>query len=408
MAHGANPKISVLFYNLYTEMGGGEVAVFNLIKEIDRSKFLPVMMFNRDGEFVRRVESIGIATIILPYETVMLSLLIDPRRMWRAMKASYAIYLFVKRNSVQVIHCSDVLSLLLVAAAAIRFQIPVVFNVIFFYEQLRIWALNILALFLVDKIVTNSFLVKNDLEGKTFFLKNKMNVAYHGVDLSLFTPRRAEEEHRLRQELRLDSSTLVVGMVGRFEPSKGHVIFLRAASLVVRQRSDVRFVAIGSVLFQDVFPFFKECYEQTLLLWHELNLEKQVTFLPHRTDMPEVMRDLDLLVVPSLVEGFGLVVPEALASGVPVVAGNTVGALEVVRDLPDVYVAERGNPTAFAECIQKALNTSSRKNRSSIRNAAEPVLNNLRWQEYARRMERIYASLAEFKNPPSFTTTELN
>ncbi len=390
-----NPKTTILFINLYTEMGGGEVALFHLLKELDRTRFYPVMMFNRNGEFVEKVESIGVATVILPYESVMLSLLIEPRHIWRTMKASREVYAFVRQHPVQIIHCSDVLSLLLISVTAIRFRIPVVYSVIFTYERIRIWLLNLLALFLIDLIVTNSHTIRNDLERKTIFLKKRMTVAYHGVDVSLFTPRRPGEENLLRRELGIDTEVMLVAMVGRFEPSKGHAIFLRAASQIAAQRENIYFVVIGGVLFQDVFPFFGNYHEEIIRLWHDLKLERRLVFIPHRSDIPEVMRSLDLLVMPSVYEGFGLVVLEALASGVPVVASRSVGALEVVHDVSAVYVAEPSDPDSFAHKILEAIDASAGKDPVSVRNGAETVLNGLQWQGYARRMEDIYSSLTE-------------
>lgn len=399
MAHEMEPKTAILFINLYAEMGGGEVAIYNQLKSLDRARFRPVMMFNRHGAFVEQIESLGVETVFLAYETVMLSRLVHPARLWRLFVASGKMYGYVKRNRTDVIHCSDVLSLLLIAVSVLRFRIAVLYSVIFFYERARMIVFNVLAIILVRSIVTNSSLVREDLLRGTLFIARKILTVYPGVDMSTFRPRRDSETKEFRNELRVPSEAKLICMVGRYDPWKGHKIFLEAASLVSRERRDVMFVIIGGALFADVFPFFKDYYNDVVEYAHQRELKDIVIFLPHRDDIPEVMRSLDVLVLPSISEPFGLLVLEALASGVPVVVSRTVGALEVVRDVPGVYVAERADPDSFADRIIEALDASAEKDTAPARRAVETVLNKLSWNEHARRMERIYASLEEPVTP---------
>ena len=256
------------------------------------------------------------------------------------MKASGRINEFLKQHPVDLIHCSDVLALLLIAFPAMRARIPVLYNVIFYYEWPRRIVFNILALFLVKKIATNSRAVSEDVKRKTFFLSHKIGTIYMGVDAELFRPMRNGEVNLLRHELGLDPEMKLVGMVGRYDPSKGHKIFLQAASIISRSRRDVKFIVIGGLLFADVFPLFESYRQEVMEFCHRAGLGGDVVFLPHREDMPEVIRSLDVFVLPSINEGFGLVVLEAIASGVPVVASRGVGALEPVGDLESVFPAE--------------------------------------------------------------------
>src|SRR6516162_1249963 len=136
-------KTTVLFINLYAEMGGGEVAVYELLKGLDRSRFHPIMMFNRRGPFVDKVESIGVDTVLIPFRTVMLKSLVSPKILLETVRASRSISRYLKGQAVHVIHCSDVLALILIAAPVVRLRIPVVYNMIFFYEWMRMVAFNI-------------------------------------------------------------------------------------------------------------------------------------------------------------------------------------------------------------------------------------------------------------------------
>ena len=393
MAGRSQTRRCIAFVNLYTEMGGGEYAVYNLIKELDKTRFRPIMLFSQRGSFVEKIESLGVETAVLPYQAVMLKRLANPLVFWKTMKASREVYRVLKHEEVALVHCSDVLALVLVAFPVLRLRLPVVYSVIFLYEWSRIVLFNLFALMVVDRIVANSHVVERDLARRTFFLSKKIETVYNGVDASLFRTLQDGERNVLREELNLDPHTRLVGMVGRFDPAKGHPIFLNAAACVLETRSDVAFVIIGGLLNADAIPPFRQYYREVMLAHERLGLGDRVRFLEHRDDMPDVMRSLDLLVCPSVSEGFGLVILEGLASGIPVVVSRAVGALEVVRDAPGVHVAEIADPHSFADRIAETLDASAAEVVVPIRKSADRILLKCSWHEYARRIERLYASL---------------
>src|SRR5467141_275035 len=382
-------KKKVLFMNLYTEMGGGEYAVYYLVKELDKSRFHPIMLFNKRGTFVEKIESLGVETSIVPFPAVMLKKLIAPNVLWKTMKASRELRRFLQKKEVDVIHCSDVLTLLLIALPAARCRIPVIYSVIFFYEPARMILLNVLGLLAVKRIIANSTVVKEDLLRRTVLLSKKVETLYQGVDTDQFRPSRNGEAKKLRHELRVEPGTKLVGMVGRFDPSKGHKIFLRAAAAVLQKRKDIRFVIVGGLLNEDVIPSLRRYLDSVIRHAEELDLGNHLVFLSHRDDAPEVIRSLDVLVCASVSEGFGLTVLEGLASGVPVVVSRSTGALEVVAGMAGVFVAETGDPASFATRIHEAL--VERKNPAVELQAAarQGKFKDLSWHGYAKRVEKL-------------------
>ena len=106
------------------------------------------------------------------------------------------------------------------------------------------------------------------------------------------------------------------------------------------------------------------------------------------------MRSLDLLVCPSLYEGFGLVVLEALASGIPVVASRSVGALEIVHDLPGVFVSEPADEQSLAKAMLSAINFVDQTNQNKMDdhgfNKTLDTVKQFEWSYYREQMEQIY------------------
>ena len=392
MSRDANKKITIVFINLYTEMGGGEIALFHLLKELDTSRFLPVMVFHRRGPFVEKVESLGVMTAIVPFKVVMLRELIRPGVFMETLRSGRALHRIVQEVRADVIHCSDVLSLILLARSVRRERLPVVYSVIFFYEWTRRIAFNILALVFVKKILANSNAVAQDLQRRSFFLRERTSVVHPGVDMDQFRPAVVGEANLLRKQYSIPEDVAIIGMLARFEPAKGHIVLLRAASRLIRDGRKVQFVIVGGVMIDDVIPTLREYQALVMSTARELGVEQHVTFLPHQDNVADIIRGFDLLAVPSISEAFGLVVLEALASGIPVVVSKTVGAMEVVGDTPGVFAVEPGDASSLERGINAALEYVHSKSAVNPR-VAYPISRKFTWKNYASGATEIYASL---------------
>ncbi len=150
--------------------------------------------------------------------------------------------------------------------------------------------------------------------------RDRIRFIPRGVDLERFKFNPIDET-RQKTEYR-------IGVVGRITPIKGHAFFLQAIARVVRIFPKVKVLIVGDA------PKSKPEYKENLkTLIRKLNIEKFVEFLGSRHDMPEVMSNLDLLVLPSVgQEAFGRVIIEAGAAGVPVISGRIGGAVDIIED----------------------------------------------------------------------------
>ena len=120
----------------------------------------------------------------------------------------------------------------------------------------------------------------------------------------------------------IDRDKVVVGMVACFKPQKSPVDFVKVAAGVLEQRDDVHFVMIGD-------GELREDIENKIA---ESGIGDDITLLGWRRDMPEVYRNLDVLVLTSLWEGLPRVFAEAMANELPIVATNVDGASEAIID----------------------------------------------------------------------------
>ena len=138
-----------------------------------------------------------------------------------------------------------------------------------------------------------------------------------------------------------------LGTVALFRPRKGTEVLLEAMALLRGEGLPVRLVAIG--------PFESEDYQRALQTRaKELEVEEHVEWTGFTRDVNAELARCDLLVLPSLFgEGLPMVVLEAMAAGVPVVATEVEGVPEAVRDGIDGVLAPPGDPAALAGAIRR-------------------------------------------------------
>ncbi len=386
----ADDKIKkILFINLYVEMGGGEYSILNLFKGLDRNKFYPVMLFNKRGPFTEKVESMGIETVVIPFQSVDLKRLFSPKIFFRNIKASIQIYKYIRSNHIDIVQCSDVLALLMIIPAKILLRIPIIYSIIFYYEWIRLMLFNLIAVFFVRKIITNSKAVNNYLSANSMFLNDKTSVVYNGIDIATVAEKSCAE-NILRREFNISQDKKLLGMISRFDIWKGHKIFLKAASILQDKRNDLEFFIIGGYLNRSEVPSIQKYYDEVMGLYNEL--KSKVRFVPHRDDIYGIMKDLDIFVCPSNSEPFGLVILEAMAAGVPVVAADSGGPLEIIENNKDGKFFKTDDAHSLAETIEYYLDNKNIRN-SILENARNKIQNDFNVRQYVNNMTEIYRSV---------------
>ncbi len=176
-----------------------------------------------------------------------------------------------------------------------------------------------------------------------------------------------------------------IGIIGRITPLKGHTYFIKAVAKVSRVIPKLRILIIGDV------PPEKEGYKQQLkLLIMRLGLERFVEFLGYRDDIPEILSNLDLLVLATTTpEAFGRVIIEAGANGVPVVATKVGGVVDIIEDGLTGILVPPEDIAAMAEAIIKLL--KDRKYASQIaRQARRKIEKNFRLEQMVERNIHVY------------------
>jgi len=191
-----------------------------------------------------------------------------------------------------------------------------------------------------------------------------------------------------RKELELPPEGPIIGTVGRLVPIKGHSWLLRAVLRVLAEFPQACVVLIGDG------PLLGELQE----LASELGISPHVVFLGTRHDIPECLASLDLFVLPSLNEGMGRALVEAMAVGCPVVATRVGGIPDIVADGTTGLLVPPRDERALAEAILTLLRDRSR--RAAYGEAARRhVDGRFDVETMVRNVERLYDEVWREKHP---------
>ncbi len=216
----------------------------------------------------------------------------------------------------------------------------------------------------------------------------KMLAIPNGIDLEEFRPDPAARAS-VRQDLGLSQDAPLVGMIARHDRQKDHPTFIRAAARLRTLLPGTHFLLCGLDIGWDNATLAGPIDAAGLRgCFHLLGV---------REDMPRLMAALDVAVLSSSAEGFGSVVPEAMACGVPC-AVTEVG--ELPRLVGDTgRVVPRKDPEALARALQDLLSLSPQERLALGTRARERARQVPGWSEIAARYQAVYLELAAGQRP---------
>jgi L-malate glycosyltransferase len=167
----------------------------------------------------------------------------------------------------------------------------------------------------------------------------RIEVVHNPVDLTRWDPARFDRD-AARARLGRAGTRMLLGVVAQVTPWKGQDTAIAALAQLCREGVDAHLLLIGSAKFlASATRFDNERYVAHLReLIAAAGLEDRVSWMGEREDVPELMRALDMLLLPSWEEPFGRALIEAMAMGVPVLATDVGGPREIIEDGREGYL----------------------------------------------------------------------
>lgn len=277
--------------------GGAETMIMNLYRKIDRTliQFDFLCMVEEEGEYNEEIRKLGgkIYTVSSPERGRIKNL----KQIYKILKKEK----FIAIHSHISYYSGFVCLVAYLAGIKKRITHSHTTNDLRKKNILR----NIYNIFSKSliKIFSNIKIACGEMAGKYLYGKSKFTVLNNGIDLEKYKSITDEQVNKLKEKLNISKDKFIIGHVGRFVDIKNQEYFIELAKNMQKFRNDFIIVLVGHGID----------FEKIKKLIEENNLQEYFILPGLREDIPIFMKMFDVFVMPSLYEGFPLVVVEALA-----------------------------------------------------------------------------------------------
>ena len=368
--------IRILFVIDGLEYGGGERVFVQLAAGL-RDRYQVFVASMPGGRFEQRVKELGIR-----FYPVDLS-----RRL--SLKPICQIKEIIRNNNVDLVHSQGARADFFARIAGRLAGVPHIFCTIAMpVEGFDVGLLRKKTYRFMDQLTeryVERFIVVSDslkqmlVEGRRI-PPHQVVPIYNGIELSQYHP--GVEYGNLRDEWGIPQEVPLIGVIGRMVWQKGFKYFLEAVPEIVRVVPGAVFLLVGEG------PLKRELED----LAESLKIKERVIFTGFRSEIKDILSIIDLLVIPSLSEGFPMVTLEAMAMAKPIVATNIDGITEQIRDGVDGILVPPKDPFALAKAIVRVLNDKKLAKTIGL-SARERVEQEFSVEKMVAETEKVYMTL---------------
>lgn len=314
----AAPPVRVLFVMIHMAMGGTERLVFNLVRNLDRSRFAPSIAWLTDEPALAEFEALGVPLHRIPKRgRVDLGAMRDLARL-------------VRRERVDVINAHHFMSFVYAYFASIAGGARLVYTEHSEADVLGAsgkWRpIGSLLLRTVAGAIGISPHVSATLIRHFGVPGQRVHTIENGVDVAMFSPDGARRIAQ-RQLFGFGADDVVFGHVANFRHNKNHMFLLRAFREVRQSMPNAKLVFVGQGFATDP----ENSQPEVAAAIQQWGLEGSVRMLGYQPNVPDVLRMLDVFCLVSHKEGLPLSLIEAMATGLPVIGTDIEGIRSVVE-----------------------------------------------------------------------------
>jgi glycosyltransferase involved in cell wall biosynthesis len=356
------------------KMGGGQQHLLWLVQKLDKSKFDVEVACEPEGYLVEELNKLNV--IVHPIN-------ISNYPSISSMKKTYKL---IKKVSPAILHTHG-------GTAGFYGRIAAIFNfkgaLIHTYHGIhylnfdRFLLKNIYTLidrFLLRFTDCTICVAQNDFDTgiKSKVVKKEKSVIIHnGVDVDKFSI--GDDNLDCKIKLKKGNDSIIIGSVGRLHYQKGYEYLIEASVSILKNYPQAKFVLIGDGELRDSLELSAK----------KKGVYNSFVFLGNQMDIPELLKQIDIFVLPSLWEGLPLVLLEAMAAKKPIVATDVNGIMEIIHSEEEGILVPSKNPAALSSAILRLLNNNELRERMAA-NGYIKVLREFNLDKMIEKTESVY------------------
>jgi glycosyltransferase involved in cell wall biosynthesis len=343
--------LRILYVNHTAEISGGERSLLSLLEALPTT--IEARVATPAGPLLDAVRDLGlpVSTITGTAGSLRLHPLHTPRALMDLVRAAREVRAAARAHRAELVHANSIRAGIVLALA----RLAPAATVVHVRDCLPPSALSRATLRLIaaraTTIVANSRHTAANVRAAA--PGARLQVLHNPVDLTRFDPARIDRAWARDRLGAAGERELLLGVVAQLTPWKGQDTAIEALARVCEQEIDAGLLLIGAAKFvARATRFDNRRYVRRL---HELaareGVGERVVWMGEREDVPELVRALDILLLPSWEEPFGRALIEAMALEVPVIATDVGGPSEIVTDGREGRLLAPRAPRAWADAI---------------------------------------------------------
>lgn len=326
-------------------VGGAERLVVEICTHLDRASFKPmVCCIQERGPLAAELERHAIPVLCLGR--------MQTRRLdWRAVRDLARLF---RHEQIDLVQSHLYHANLYGRLAGLLAKVPVLATVHNTYTRPKLHR-RLLNRFLAARspaVIAVSDEIRRDLMRYDRVPQEKIVTVHNGIDVERVQP--PLSRHAARKRLSIEDDMFAIGCVARLEEQKGHRDLIRALSMLMQREG-------GSRKPQLLLVGDGRLRAQLERDAAEHGVAHAVRFLGTRSDVPEILRALDVYAAASLWEGLSLALLEAMAAGLPVVATDVGGVSAVLGEDQYGLRVRPGDPAALARALSELMHDAERR-----------------------------------------------
>lgn len=379
-------KCNILYVIENIEFGGGERVFSQIIRGLDKERFGVFVASNPGGIFEKKLTEVGIK--------------INPVRMTNRYNLGIISRLkkIIKTKDVRIVHSQGGRADFFARIAARISNVPIIISsMAMLVEGYDVSTPRKGLYVLIDRWTerwVNKFTVLSEAMRRSLIERHKIppeNIVkiYNGIEIEEYNPDLKELRNKkleVRRELGFKNDVPVIGAIGRLVWQKGFEYLIRAAPEVLKKCPEARFLIVGEGPLKN----------KLILTGEKLNVADRIIFTGLRSDIKEILASIDVLAMPSLLEGLPMVLLETMAMAKPIVATRIDGITEVLENSKTGLLVPAKNSHALAEALVGILDDKAKANFFGL-NAREAAKEKFSVKKMVEQIELAYEKLLHEK-----------
>lgn len=235
------------------------------------------------------------------------------------------------------------------------------------------------------KIICNSKATLNYSLAHDKIDKNKYQLIYNGIDCDKFIPDKRFSDFLINQ-YSISPDSKVCMTVGGFSHRKGYEHLINAFGNLNKKRSDLILVMAGGKHFKE-----EEYYDKIISLISSHDLKDKVIITGNRNDINVILNSCDIFIMPSVAEGFGLALAEAMATEKICIASDIEPFKEIIENEVNGFLFESGNADSLEKKIERVLDSDEKYLQEIRRNARNKIKSDFSSERMIKEYEKLYS-----------------